>query len=69
MTGSIICMEIWTEWMGKGLLIDIICTDFAKAFDRVPSKIITKDQKQWNHWTNTSGDKSISNESISPSAS
>ena len=42
MTGSIICMEIWTEWMGKGLLIDIIYTDFAKAFDRVPHQRLSR---------------------------
>ena len=35
-TNLIICMEIWTEWMEKGLPIDIIYSDFAKAFDRVP---------------------------------
>ena len=42
MTGSIICMEIWTEWMGKGLLIYIIYTDFAKAFDRVPHQRLSR---------------------------
>ena len=42
MTGSIICMEIWTEWKGKGLLIDIIYTDFAKAFDRVPHQRLSR---------------------------
>ena len=42
MTGSIICMEIWTEWMEKGLLIDIIYTDFAKAFDCVPHQRLSR---------------------------
>ena len=29
-------MEIWTKFLEKGLPIDIVYTDFAKAFDRVP---------------------------------
>ena len=35
-TNLLICIEIWTEMMEKGHPIDIIYTDFAKAFDRVP---------------------------------
>ena len=33
-TNLIICMEIWTEMIGKGHPIDIIYTNFAKTFDR-----------------------------------
>ena len=36
MTNLLICMEHWTTMIENGLPIDIIYTDFAKAFDRVP---------------------------------
>ena len=36
MTNLLTCLEIWTDMIEKGLPIDIIYTDFAKAFDRVP---------------------------------
>ena len=36
MTNLLTCLELWTDMMEKGLPIDIIYTDFAKAFDRVP---------------------------------
>ena len=36
MTNLLACMEKWTELVEKGISIDIIYTDFAKAFDRVP---------------------------------
>ena len=36
MTNLLTCMEIWTRMIEEGLPIDIIYTDFAKAFDRVP---------------------------------
>ena len=35
-TNLLMCMEIWTKFLEKGLPIDIVYTDFAKAFDRVP---------------------------------
>ena len=41
-TDLIICMEIWREWMEKGLPIDILYTDFAKAFDRVPHQRLSR---------------------------
>ena len=41
-TKLIICIEIWTEMMGKGHPIDIIYTDFAKAFDRVPHQRLSR---------------------------
>ena len=36
MTNLLLCMEDWTEFIEDGHPIDIIYTDFAKAFDRVP---------------------------------
>ena len=36
MTNLFICMENWTYMLENGHPIDIIYTDFAKAFDRVP---------------------------------
>ena len=38
MTNLLTCMELWTEMVEKGLPIDIIYTDFAKTFDRVPHR-------------------------------
>ena len=38
MTNHLTCMELWTEMTEKGLPIDIIYTDFAKAFDRIPHR-------------------------------
>ena len=36
MSNLLICMEKWTEMLETGYQVDIIYTDFAKAFDRVP---------------------------------
>ena len=36
MTNPLLCMEDWTNYIEDGHPIDIIYTDFAKAFDRVP---------------------------------
>ena len=36
MPNLLICMEKWTEMLEMGYQVDIIYTDFAKAFDRVP---------------------------------
>ena len=36
MTNLLLCMEDWTNYMEGGHPIDIIYTDFEKAFDRVP---------------------------------
>ena len=36
MTNLLTCMEKWTDMIEKRLPIDIIYTDFAKAFHRVP---------------------------------
>ena len=41
-TNLLICIEIWTEMMEKGHLMDIIYTDFAKAFDRVPHQRLSQ---------------------------
>ena len=38
MTNLLLAMEEWTEAMESGYDIDIIYTDFAKAFDSVPHK-------------------------------
>ena len=45
MTNLILCMESWTDYLENGLPIDIIYTDFAKAFDRVPHKRLLKKLK------------------------
>ena len=36
MTNLLICLESWTQLLESGHPLDIIYTDFAKAFDRVP---------------------------------
>ena len=36
MTNLLICLEKWTKLLDNGFPVDVICTDFAKAFDRVP---------------------------------
>ena len=36
MTNLLMCLEMWTQLVEEGLPIEIIYTDFAKAFDRVP---------------------------------
>ena len=36
MTNLLICMENWTSMLENGYPIDVIYTNFAKAFDRVP---------------------------------
>ena len=36
MTNLLTCIEMWTEMIENGLPIDVIYTDFAKAFDRIP---------------------------------
>ena len=36
MSNLLICMEKWIEMLETGYQVDIIYTDFAKAFDRVP---------------------------------
>ena len=38
-------MEKWTEMLEKGYQIDIIYTDFAKAFDRVPRERLLQKMK------------------------
>ena len=52
MTNILTCMELWTEMVEKGLPIDIIYTDFAKAFDRVPQQrlLTAKADEQLNYW-------------------
>ena len=41
----LICMEMWTEMIERGLPIDVIYTDFAKAFDRVPHQRLLRKMK------------------------
>ena len=38
MTNLLTCIEIWTRMVEDGESIDIIYTDFAKAFDSVPNQ-------------------------------
>ena len=45
MSNLLICMEKWTEMLEKGYRIDIIYTDFAKAFDRVPHQRLLQKMK------------------------
>ena len=43
MTNLLTCMEIWCEFLEKGESVDVIYTDFAKAFDSVPhERLLTK---------------------------
>ena len=30
------CLDIWSEYLDKGQAVDIVYTDFQKAFDAVP---------------------------------
>ena len=45
MSNLLICMEKWTEMLEKGYQIDIIYTDFAKAFYRVPHQRLLQKMK------------------------
>ena len=42
MTNLLICIENWTEYLENGHPVDVIYTDFAKAFDRVSHKRLLK---------------------------
>ena len=53
MTNLLLCMEDWTNYIEDGHPIDIIYTDFAKAFVRVTH------QKFGNRWVDLQLDKSI----------
>ena len=45
MTNLLTCMESWTDMIEKGQSIDIIYTDFAKAFDKVPHQRLLRKMK------------------------
>ena len=45
MTNLLTCMEKWTQMLENGEPIDIIYTDFAKAFDRVPHQRLLQKMK------------------------
>ena len=45
MTNLLICMENWTYMLENGHPIDIIYTDFAKAFDRFPHQRLQQKMK------------------------
>ena len=42
MSNLITCLEIWTEWIEEGYTVDVIYTDFSKAFDSVPHVRLSK---------------------------
>ena len=42
MTNLLSCMESWTEFLESGGYVDVIYTDFAKAFDSVPHERLLK---------------------------
>ena len=42
MTNLLSCMERWTEFLESGGYVDVIYTDFAKAFDSVPHERLLK---------------------------
>lgn len=44
-TNLLTCMELWTNMIEEGSPIDIIYTDFAKAFDKVPHQRLLKKMK------------------------
>ena len=46
MTNLLACMEKWTDLIEKGYSIDVIYTDFAKAFDRVPHQRLLHKMKK-----------------------
>ena len=45
MTNLSTCMESWTDMIEMGQSIDIIYTDFAKAFDKVPHQRLLRKMK------------------------
>ena len=45
MTNLLTCLEIWTEMIENGDAIDVIYTDFSKAFDSVPHQRLLRKMK------------------------
>ena len=45
MTNLLTCLESWIDMIEKGQSIDIIYTDFAKAFDKVPHQRLLRKMK------------------------
>lgn len=45
MTNLLLCMEKWTEILENGDAVDVIYTDFSKAFDSVPHQRLLKKLK------------------------
>ena len=48
-------MEQWTKMIDDGLPIDIIYTEFSKAFDRVPHQRLLRKDKEHGNYRNDSG--------------
>ena len=42
MTNLLTCIELWTEKLESGDAVDVIYTDFSKAFDSVPHQRLLK---------------------------
>ena len=45
MTNLLTCLELWTEMIENGEAVDVIYTDFSKAFDSVPHQRLLKKMK------------------------
>ena len=45
MTNLVTCLELWTEMIEEGDAIDVIYTDFSKAFDSVPHQRLLRKMK------------------------
>ena len=45
MTKLLICLELWTEMIENGHAVDVMYTDFSKAFNSVPHHWLLKKMK------------------------
>ena len=55
MTNLLTCLELWTEMIENGEAVDVVYTDFSKAFDSVPHKRLINKMKSLGIDGNTLG--------------